>query len=205
MTDSMTDATNRRDDLGTLFDQEIERRASVEPAWPTAVRDPFISLCEKMEEVVRAGRVVLLCGNGGSAAQAQHFAAEMVGRFKRERRGASAIALTVDTSALTALGNDYGFETVFMRQAEALMREGDLLVGLSTSGTSPNVLRALAWARDSGFATAALTGEGGGEMADVSDICVAVPSADTDLIQEWHLVLLHILAEVAERMLITSP
>ncbi len=200
----MTDSMDRRTELGELFDREIERRTVLKQEWIASVREPFVALCEKLEQVVREGHAVLICGNGGSAAQAQHFAAEVVGRFRREHKPAPAIALTVDTSVLTSLGNDYGFEEIFRRQAEALMRKGDLLIGLSTSGTSPNVVKALTWARNNGHMTAALTGEGGGTMASVSDFCVAVPSTDTDLIQERHLVLLHILAEVAERVLTAS-
>lgn len=200
----MTDSADRSTEMGELFDREMDRRAALEHDWIATVREPFLALCEKLETVVGAGGTVLVCGNGGSAAQAQHFTAEIVGRFRREHKPAPAIALTVDTSALTSLGNDYGFEQIFKLQAQAFMREGDLLIGLSTSGTSPNVVEALAWARESGHATAALTGEGGGTMADVADFCVAVPSADTDLIQERHLVLLHILAEVAELVLTDS-
>ncbi len=186
------------DDLVRLFDREVERRRGFREMWAEAVREPFSVLCGRMVEVLRSGGKVLVCGNGGSAAQAQHFAAELVGRFKRERRALPALSLTVDTSALTAVGNDYGFETVFRRQAEALMGPGDLLLGLSTSGNSPNVVAALAWARQQGHATAALTGRGGGRMAAEADHLVAVPSADTDLIQECHLALLHLLAEAAE-------
>jgi D-sedoheptulose 7-phosphate isomerase len=153
---------------------------------------------------VHSGKKIVLCGNGGSAAQAQHFAAELVGRFKQDRDPIPAIALTVDTSALTALGNDYGFEEVFRRQAEALMQPGDLLVGLSTSGDSPNVVEALAWASAQGFGTAALTGEGGGQMADAAGLCVAVPSTATDLIQARHLDMLHIMAAAAERALLDT-
>jgi len=200
----MTDSADRRAAMGEMFDRELDRRTALERAWVETVREPFLGLCEKLEAVVVAGHAILLCGNGGSAAQAQHFAAEVVGRYRREHKPGPAIALTVDSSALTSLGNDYGFEEVFKRQAQALMREGDLLIGLSTSGTSANVVRALAWARENGHATAALTGEEGGTVASVADFCVAVPSADTDLIQERHLVLLHILAEVAERVLTES-
>ncbi len=185
-------------DLQTMFDSEMERRISG-PDWGSSTRDSFLALCGMIGETVAAGGTIFICGNGGSAAQAQHFAAELVGRFKRERIGIPAVALTVDTSALTALANDYGFEQIFERQAQALMRPGDLLLGLSTSGTSPNVVKALRWAREQGHATAALTGAGGGDLLDIAGVCVAVPSTETDLIQEYHLTLIHILAEVAER------
>lgn len=185
-------------DLERTFDREVDRRRGFLEAWAEAVREPFVILCGRLVETLRDGGKVLVCGNGGSASQAQHFAAELVGRFKKERRALPAVSLTVDTSALTALGNDYGFETVFRRQAEALMGPGDLLLGLSTSGSSPNVVAALAWAREQGYATAALTGRGGGRMAAECDHLVAVPSTDTDLIQECHLALLHLLAGAAE-------
>jgi D-sedoheptulose 7-phosphate isomerase len=185
-------------DPGSLFDAGLARRRGYVEVWGPAVRGPFLELVGRLLETLASGGKVLLCGNGGSASQAQHFAAELVGRFKRERSALPAIALNVDTSALTAIGNDYGFETVFRRQAEALMAPGDLLLGLSTSGDSPNVVTALEWARGRGYATAALTGEGGGRMAAPSDVLVAVPSRETDLIQECHLVLLHLLAGAAE-------
>lgn len=197
----MTEAAGATFDAHGLLDGELDRRRTFDREWGEMVRDSFVALCGLVVETVRGGGTIFLCGNGGSAAQAQHFAAELVGRFRKERRPTPAIALTVDTSALTAIGNDYGFEEVFRRQAEALMRPGDLLLGLSTSGDSPNVVEALAWATANGFATAAMTGEGGGKMGEVAGCCVAVPSTATDLIQERHLTMLHILAEAAERVL----
>ena len=185
-------------DLQAMFDSEMERRISG-PDRGSSTRDSFLTLCGMIADTVASGGTIFICGNGGSAAQAQHFAAELVGRFKRERIAIPAIALTVDSSVLTSLANDYGFEQVFERQAQALMRSGDLLFGLSTSGTSPNVVKALRWAREQGHATAALTGAGGGDILDIADVCVTDPSTETDLIQEHHLTLIHILAEVAER------
>jgi D-sedoheptulose 7-phosphate isomerase len=197
----MNESIDRGAAMEELFDTEINRRTALGHGWIDEIRGSFVALCTKLEKVVDAGNTIFICGNGGSAAQAQHFCAEIVGRYRRDSRPAPALSLTVDTSALTSLGNDYGFDEVFQRQAQALMREGDILVGLSTSGTSANVVKALSWARENGHATAALTGEGGGTMASISDFCIAVPFTDTDLIQERHLVLLHILAEVAERVL----
>ncbi len=185
-------------DWEAIFETELERRIPGSE-WGTRVRAEFLNLCDLVRDTVTSGNTIYICGNGGSAAQAQHLAAELVGRFKRERQAIPAIALTTDTSILSALANDYGFEEVFERQARALMRPGDCLLGLSTSGTSPNVVRAARWAREQGFATAALTGAGGGDLADATDICVPVPATGTDLIQEHHLTLIHILAEVAER------
>jgi len=188
-------------ELSALLAHELGRRSAFEPDWYDGLQESLITLCAMVGDAVREGHTVFVCGNGGSAAQAQHFAAELVGRFKKERGALPSVALTTDTSALTAIGNDYGFEEVFRRQAEALMQEGDLLIGLSTSGDSANVVGVLEWAQEQGMSTAALTGEGGGRMAERAHVCVAIPSRDTDLIQEKHLVILHILAETAERTL----
>jgi len=149
-----------------------------------------------------AGRSVLVFGNGGSAGDAQHFAAELVGRFVRERRGLPAIALAADSSVLTAIGNDYGFERVFARQVEALGRPGDVAVGLSTSGRSPNVVAALAAARAAGLATVALTGQDGGPIGAAADVAVQVPHGVTARVQEVHRTLLHVIVDLVERELI---
>mgnify|MGYP005810120837 CR=1 FL=1 len=153
-------------------------------------------------EAIGAGRKVLVCGNGGSAADAQHFAAELVGRFARERRGWPAVALTTDASVLTSVANDYGFDRVFARQVEAHGRAGDVLVALSTSGASPNVIRAVEAARAQGLATIGLTGRDGGELGRTVDVHLNVPSPSTPRIQEAHAVLLHVLAELVERRLV---
>lgn len=146
-------------------------------------------------ETVQTGRTVFFCGNGGSAADAQHLAAEFVGRFVRERDGLPAVALTTDTSILTAVGNDYGFDTVFARQVKALARPGDLVVGLSTSGNSVNVLAAFAAAQAAGAKTIAFTGRTGGKMKTAADCTVAVPADVTARIQEMHIMIGHILCE----------
>lgn len=153
-------------------------------------------------ETLRAGRVIYLAGNGGSAADAQHLAAEMVGRFER-LNGYPAIALTVDTSALTALGNDFGFDKIYSQQLLALGRPGDLLVGISTSGTSPNILRAAEAARGLGMKVIGMTGQGGGPLAALSDVCLKVPSQRTCRIQEIHLSVGHIWCEMVEAALPT--
>ncbi len=185
-----------------MFDDEIALRPGAGD-WAPAIREVFIDLCVLLVETLARGGTLYVCGNGGSAAQAQHLAAEIVGRYRRERRPNSAVSLTVDTSALTALANDYGYEEIFRRQAEGLMRPGDLLLGLSTSGTSPNVVRAVEWAREAGFTTAALTGPQAGPLA-AATVCVAVGAGRTDLVQEQHLVLIHLLAEAAERALVEA-
>ncbi|MGD0832336.1 MAG: D-sedoheptulose 7-phosphate isomerase [Terracidiphilus sp.] len=141
---------------------------------------------------------ILWCGNGGSAGDSQHLAAEIVGRFRRERCGLAAMALTTDTSILTSVANDYGFEAVFSRQVEALGAPGDLLVGISTSGTSCNVLAALETARAHGLVTVAFTGAGGGKMAALADYIFAVDSMDTARIQEAHMLAGHMLCDWIE-------
>lgn len=144
------------------------------------------------------GRTIFFCGNGGSAAEAQHFAAELVGRFRRERRALPAVALTTDSSILTSVGNDYGFASVFARQVEALGRPGDLLVVLTTSGRSPNVLEAIRAARKKRMRVAAMTGAAGASLARRCDACLVVPSRDTPSIQEMQLVVGHLCCERAE-------
>ena len=146
---------------------------------------------------LKDGRTVLVFGNGGSAADAQHFAAELVGRYEKDRQAWPAVALTTDTSALTAIGNDYGFERVFARQIEALGRPGDVAIGISTSGNSPNVLRALEAANDRGLVTIALTGRGG-EAGRIARLHVRVDDERTARIQEVHATLLHAVCELVE-------
>jgi D-sedoheptulose 7-phosphate isomerase len=149
-------------------------------------------------EAFRSGHKVLLCGNGGSAADAQHIAAEMVGRFRISRAPLPALSLTVNTSTITAVANDFAFDDVFARQVRALGRPHDVLVGLSTSGNSENVFRAVLEANAGGLVTAAFTGAGGGRLADVSTHCLRVPSEDTARIQEAHITAAHILCELVE-------
>ena len=155
-------------------------------------------------EALRSGRTVMACGNGGSAADAQHFAAELTGRFARERRAWPALALTTDTSALTAIGNDYGFDRVFARQVEAHGRQGDVLVAMSTSGDSPNVLAAVEAARARGVRTIGLTGTDGGALGRVVDVHLNVPSPTTARIQEVHITLLHVLCDLVEQELVDA-
>jgi D-sedoheptulose 7-phosphate isomerase len=156
---------------------------------------------QAVTDALRKGGKLLLFGNGGSAAQAQHAAAELTGRYRRERRALAAVALTTDTSALTAIGNDYGIERVFERQLEALARPGDVALALSTSGKSPNVLRAVEAAKRLGLRVIALTGGDGGALAGRADVALVVPSAATPQIQEAHLALLHVLCDGVEREL----
>jgi D-sedoheptulose 7-phosphate isomerase len=147
---------------------------------------------------LRAGGKVLAFGNGGSAADAQHFAAELVGRYLRERAAWPALALTTDPSVITAVANDLGYENVFRRQVDAHGRKGDVAVGITTSGKSPNVLAALRLARDRGLVTVALTGEGGGEAAALVDHLIDVPHRETARIQEVHGMVIHVLCQIVE-------
>jgi D-sedoheptulose 7-phosphate isomerase len=167
-----------------------------------ATGGPMIDECGALLiETIRSGGKVLLCGNGGSAADAQHIAAEFVGRYEKERRPLPAVALTTDTSALTALANDYGFERVFARQVEALARSGDCLIAISTSGNSPNVLAAVMAARNLGCKVIAMTGKNGKKLAGLSDAALVVPSERTSRIQEAHITVGHIWCEMIDAAL----
>ena len=154
--------------------------------------------CIIATETIKNGNKILLFGNGGSAADAQHIAAELSGRYKTERRGLPGIALTTDTSVLTAVGNDYGYDRVFDRQVEALAREGDLLIGISTSGNSKNVLRALSLGSNMGCKTIGLSGGDGGAMNEFTDVNLVVPSDDTPRIQEMHIMIGHIICQAID-------
>jgi D-sedoheptulose 7-phosphate isomerase len=154
-----------------------------------------------MADVLRSGGRIFFFGNGGSAADAQHLAAELVGRFALERRSLPAMALSVNSSVVTAIGNDYGFEQVFSRQLEGLARAGDMAIGITTSGNSPNVVRAMESGRAMGLRTIALTGARGGQIRGAVDECLCVPSDLTPRIQEGHTLIGHMLCEYAERAL----
>lgn len=153
----------------------------------------------------QAGSKLLIAGNGGSAADAQHIAAEFVSRFNFDRPGLPALALTTDTSILTAVGNDYGYDQLFRRQVEANGQAGDVFLGISTSGNSPNILLALEAARLKGITTFGLTGQSGGKMRELCDYCLCVPSGDTPRIQEAHIVIGHILCAMVELALFEDP
>jgi D-sedoheptulose 7-phosphate isomerase len=185
------------------MDAEDIRRVAAESA--ALQRRFFDEGAEQLLEVgsllarsLLAGGRVLAFGNGGSAADAQHLAAELVGRYRRERRGLAALALVSDAAVLTALANDMGFESVFLRQIEAQGRAGDVAVGISTSGRSPNVVEALRGARSRGLTTVGLTGNGGGALAGLVHHLVDVPHADTARIQEVHGVVVHVLCQIVE-------
>jgi D-sedoheptulose 7-phosphate isomerase len=154
-----------------------------------------------LAETFTRGGKLLVMGNGGSAADAQHFVAEIVGRFKMERRGLPAIALSTDTSILTAIGNDYGFDKVFRRQVEALAVAGDLVVGISTSGNSLNVQLALELAREKGCRTIGLLGKDGGNIRQCCDLALVVPTDDTPRVQEGHITIIHVVCDLLEKTL----
>lgn len=173
----------------------IEALRSTREAIAPAVMEDAIA---RIIAAFKAGRPLLVCGNGGSAADAQHITGELVGRFLKERRGLKAICLSADSSVLTAWANDYAYETVFARQVEAYGEPGGVVLGLSTSGNSRNVVAAFEAARAGGMETIALTGEGGGRLAALSDTLLAVPSRSTPLIQQVHVCLYHYLCERVE-------
>lgn len=163
-----------------------------------ALIEPIEHIGARLVAALQSGGKLLLCGNGGSAADAQHIAAELVGRFARARAGLPAIALTTDTSALTAIANDFGYEQVFARQVQALARPGDVLVGISTSGNSANVLQAVDMARGMGVHTVGLLGGTGGVLAGRVDDALVVPSSETPRIQECHILLGHIWCQMID-------
>jgi len=166
-----------------------------------SLSDVIAAAATAVTESLRAGNKVLLCGNGGSAADAQHIAAELAGRLRLERRGLPAIALTVNPSVMTALANDYGYDSVFARQVEALGRKGDVLVGISTSGSSTNVVRALETAETAGLVTVGLVGLDTGLMGGLCDYLIVAPSEDTQRIQEIHIAAGHAICEIVEATL----
>ena len=178
--------------------KEMEAHRQVHEMVLSGMKEEIEAAGALIVSTLNAGNKVLLFGNGGSAGDAQHIAAELTGRYKTERRGLPAIALTTDTSALTAIGNDYGYDRVFDRQVEALGQPGDLLIGISTSGNSRNVLRALAFGKDNGMNTLGLSGKGGGDMRPLCDINLIIPSDDTARIQEMHILIGHILCGIVD-------
>jgi D-sedoheptulose 7-phosphate isomerase len=166
-----------------------------------ALEDDIAQAGEICAEALRAGKRIYLCGNGGSAADAQHIAAELIGRFVSDRRSLPAIALTTDTSALTAIGNDYGYEHVFSRQVEGLAQPGDVLLAISTSGNSMNILNAVESAQKNGALAIGLSGKSGGELHGAADLSLVVPSDVTARIQEMHIVVGHLLCALIEHRL----
>jgi D-sedoheptulose 7-phosphate isomerase len=191
------DVSARRERVRRSF----EASAALKRETERACGDAIDRAAELLIESLRGGGRVLAFGNGGSASDAQHFAAELAGRFERERPALPATALTANTSDLTAIGNDYGFERVFARQVEAHGRPGDLVLAISTSGGSPNVLEAVSEARSRGLSSIGLVGKGGGKLAGMVDVPIVVPSDATARIQEAHITVLHVLCELVDAAL----
>lgn len=164
-----------------------------------ALIDDIEKVSDAMIGALKNGNKIMVCGNGGSAADSQHFATELTGRYNADRDAIACVALTTDTSALTAIGNDFGFEFVFSRQVEALAKAGDILLAISTSGNSANVLKAIDVAKSKDCVIVALGGKDGGEMGKAADISIIVPSSSTPRIQEMHILIEHILCDMIER------
>jgi D-sedoheptulose 7-phosphate isomerase len=185
--------------------EEIKRQLQDHRAMIDLLEGDLAPLIAEMSSLITAalanGSKLLVMGNGGSAADSQHFVAEIVGRFKMERRALPAVALSTDTSILTAIGNDYGFESIFSRQVEALAAPGDIVVGLSTSGNSPNVLKAFNAAHERGCRTIGLLGKDGGSIKAACDLAVVIPCTDTPRIQEGHITVIHIVCDLVEKAL----
>lgn len=186
--------------LNTTIQARIQASIDVKQAL-LAQSAPLTQVAALLIDAYRQGRKLLIFGNGGSAADAQHIAAEFVGRYYLDRQAIPALALTVNTSSITSIGNDYAFDQIFVREIEAFGQAGDVAIGLSTSGNSPNVIAALRTARERGLHTVGLTGESGGGMRDEAEVCICVPSRDTPRIQEAHMLIGHIWAELVEHAL----
>lgn len=185
--------------MNEFIREEIASHIALAQEVLTGMETTISQACDMAVATIQSGHKILLFGNGGSAADAQHIAAELSGRFRRNRRGLPAIALTTDTSALTAISNDFGFEQVFSRQVEALAQPGDLCIGISTSGNSPNVLEAMIRAAEIGCQRIGMTGGAGGQLKDQTDLCLCIPSNNTARIQEMHIMIGHLLCEAVER------
>ncbi len=186
------------DHADSVITRSLEQHREVFERLKSDITPQIDECAQLLIDTFRKGKKVLICGNGGSAADAQHIAAEFVGRYETERRALPAIALTTDTSALTALANDYDFERIFARQVEALAFDGDCLIALSTSGNSPNVIAAVMTARSRGCRVIGMTGSGGKKLVSLCDACVLVPSSRTARIQEAHITIAHIWCEMVD-------
>lgn len=185
-------------DLELFFETELTEHETLTRATAAAVKEPFFRLVMICAQAIREGRKVVFFGNGGSAADSQHLAAELLVRYKQDRSPIAALALTTDTSNLTAIGNDFGFEHLFARQVGALCVEGDVVIALTTSGQSDNVIMALEKAREIGAEVAAFCGGSGGSLVDLADPLLVVPSSTTARIQEMHITLGHMLCGALE-------
>jgi D-sedoheptulose 7-phosphate isomerase len=195
-----TATTNRATQIAAIL---ADHRSALSAALQSMEQDcaPLAAAVDLVISTLRAGRTILLAGNGGSAAEAQHFAAELVGRFRRERPAYAALALTTDTSILTAIGNDYSFADVFARQVEGLARQGDLFIAFSTSGESENLIRAIDTCRRLGVSVLTVTGNRPSTLGQAADVSIRTPAPDTATVQELHTFVTHILCDLAEAAL----
>lgn len=193
-------AGSRKNNYAGEVRAQLEESCRVKSAFSAELVERIAQLAERAAATLAAGGKIILFGNGGSAADAQHLAAEFVVRLREDRPALAALALTVNTSVLTAAGNDYGFENIFARQIEALVAPGDLLIALSTSGTSANILRGAEAGRNRGAFVAGLTGETGGALGSVVNLLLNVPSRDAQRIQESHITIGHIVCSIVERI-----
>ena len=187
--------------MHTTITEQIQSAIEIKSRVLQQMPGEIAAAAEILIASLQNGGAVALCGNGGSAADCQHLSGELVGRFRRERRAIRAFALTVDTSVITAIANDYAYDDVFARQVEGLLRPGDVLVAISTSGQAENCLRAVDRAREMGVHTIAMTGESGGRLKDRVDLCLCVPANDTARVQEVHILIGHILCDIIETAL----
>lgn len=185
----------------TVIKQAIEEHQAAVESFFESHSTTLIALASEIVKTIHAGNKILICGNGGSASDALHIAAEFVGRFVDNRAALPAIALCADSAAITAIGNDYGFDHIYARQVEALGWEGDMLIAISTSGSSPNVVQAIGQAKGQGLRTALLTGQKGHDKRSYVDYSFVVPSTVTARVQEVHIILLHLLIDLVEREL----
>ena len=191
-------------ELSVRVAREIEDSVKVKTKLADEAAELIAHMAVRVASRLRAGNKLIIFGNGGSAADAQHIAAEFVGRYTVERKALPAIALTTDTSALTAIGNDYGFEHIFSRQIRALAKRGDVALGISTSGESRNVVHGLAVARELGLVTLGFTGNKGGKVRSRVDLCLCVPSSSTPRVQEAHILVGHILTGIVENVMLSE-
>lgn len=188
-------------DMERIIDESLKESLAAKESFASRERAAIKTLVGWMVEAIKGGKKILIFGNGGSAADAQHMAAEFVNRFLINRRPLPAIALTTDSSILTSIGNDFSFDDIFVKQIQALGQPGDVALGISTSGNSPNVLKAVEEAREMGLRTAALTGGSGGKLLKVAELTLNVPSKRTPAIQETHLWVEHLLCQLVDEVL----
>lgn len=186
------------DNLKNALEKELNAHLETTNLVINTMQEDILKCATFLANKIKSGKKILICGNGGSAADSQHFAAELTGRYKKDRKALAAIALSTDTSAISAIGNDYGFEFIFSRQVEALANKGDVLFGISTSGNSKNVINAINSAKKLGCEAISLSGRDGGEMRHLSDFNLIIPSKDTPRIQEMHILIIHFLCQVIE-------